>query len=116
MNVQVFFANVGLVAPFQFIFLGATVVDVAFLDFAGNTHATVATTQKAKKCFWLVFVFRRRIAPAAVKNGFNGVEQFLGNNWLVLAFMHLAGIAKMAVVNRVGQNGGNEGRPDQFTR
>jgi len=75
---------------------------VTFLNLTGHTHATIGTVKKAEKCFWLVFIFRRRIAPTAVENGFYGVEQFLGNDCLMLAFMHLAFVKKMAVVNGVG--------------
>ena len=46
-RVQVFFADVGLGAPLRPVLLGATIVGVAFLDFAGHTACRNRTAKKA---------------------------------------------------------------------
>jgi hypothetical protein len=53
LNIQVFFANVRLLANCCFAaFLGATIIDVAFLNLCGDSTATGRTMQEAKKRFW----------------------------------------------------------------
>ncbi|MGD0652211.1 MAG: hypothetical protein ABSA97_13930 [Verrucomicrobiia bacterium] len=102
-----FFADIGLRTSLQFVFLGAAVVGVAFLDFGGDGRAALGAAKKTREGFRLA-LFWGRIPPAPIEHGLHLVKQLLGNDWLVDALVDFAAATEMAVVDGVCKHLRNE--------
>ncbi|HSY18440.1 MAG TPA: hypothetical protein VK815_08915 [Candidatus Acidoferrales bacterium] len=106
MHGQVFFADEGLRASVHPIFSSATVVNVAFLDFGSYATAAPSAAKKTHEGFGRPFYRRvsRCPAPTTIHDDMHGVKQVFGNDRFMCAFVHLAAVTEMAVINRVGKN------------
>lgn len=98
-TVEVFRDGLGQLGRFQQVQGGEFAVEAGQraeqLQLPGQRQAREIYLQKLRVATPVAGTVKHAVAPTAVENG---IKQCLGNDWLVLSFMHLAGVKEMAVV------------------
>ncbi|MEK7512995.1 MAG: hypothetical protein AAB601_02240 [Patescibacteria group bacterium] len=87
-------------------FLRASVVGMTALDFCRNHSPALAATEQAAKRTWLVLRLVVR-PPIPLEDVLHFVEQTLGDDGFVLAFIDLSAVPKEATIKGVLEDAGN---------